>query len=92
MKKRDTDSTGQEWGTPPAYAAEIGITADKMYHLIAIGEIIAANVASDRNGKPRYRISRTEWNRWLDSRSTKPPEPAPRRRRRKPSSAVTKFF
>jgi excisionase family DNA binding protein len=80
-----------DWASPPTYAKEIAIKVDKVYSLIAAGEITAVNVAADPRGKPRYRISRTEWERWLESRSTKPPEPKPRRRRRAATPAKEYF-
>jgi hypothetical protein len=76
------ETTSQEWATPPDYARELGVKPDKIHGLIASGELVAVNVAANAHGKPRYRIHRAEWLRWLESRSTKPPAPKARRRRR----------
>lgn len=68
--------------TPPALSRRWGVNTAKIYALIASGEIAAINLAVDPNGKPRMRIKLTEVDRFEASRSTKKPEPLPRRRRR----------
>jgi len=77
--------------SPPDLARLWRVNVAKIYALIASGEIAAINLAVNPNGKPRLRIKLTEVERFEQSRSTKPPEPAPRRRRRK-ATPVKDYF
>lgn len=78
--------------TPPEAARELGVHPDKIVFWIASGELRAANLARDANGKkPRYRIMREDLEDFIAQRAVPGPAPAPKRRRRKPEN-VTEYF
>jgi hypothetical protein len=78
--------------TPPQLAARWGVHPDKVIHFINSGELKAINLAVNRKGKPRYRIRLTEVARFEEARSTQPPVPKVRRRRRRLEMAGKDYF
>lgn len=73
---------GAETITPPELARLWGVAAEKVNALINSGQLRAMNLAVDPKGRPRYRIYLTEVERFEESRTTQPPVPKQRRRRR----------
>ena len=85
-----TDTT--EMITPPQLAKRWGVAPDKVLALIHSGELVAVNLAINPRGKrARWRVSLTEVERFEEARSSKPPAPKTRRRRRTPST-IREFF
>ena len=77
--------------TPPQVAKQLGVSPDKVRGWIAKGELPATNVATGKGGRPRYRISETDLAEFQKKRQpSKPPVPAPRRRKKDPN--VIPFF
>ena len=76
--------------TPPQLAAAWGIDVAKVLHWIKAGELRAINVATDRNGRPRYAIDVADIAVFEASRAVQPPAPRIRRRRADPN--VIAFF
>ena len=77
--------------TPPKVAKRLGVSADKVRSWIAKGELNATNVAAEKGGRPRYRISETDLADFQKKRQpSKPVAPAPRRRKKDPH--VIEFF
>ena len=76
--------------TPPQLAAMWGIDVAKVLHWIKSGELRAINVASDRNGRPRYAIDMADIAVFEARRAVQPP--APRIRRRRADPGVIQFF
>ena len=67
--------------TPPQLARRWGVNTAKIYALIQSGQLEAVNLAVNPKGIPRLRIKLAEIERFEQSRSTKPAEKTPRRRR-----------
>ena len=78
--------------TPPQLARRWGVAADKVLRLVHSGQLRAVNLAVDPKGIPRYRIYMSEVVRFEEARSTKPPIPKQRRRRRPAASVGTEYF
>jgi hypothetical protein len=76
--------------TPPQLAAEWGIDVKKVLGWIRSGELRAINVATDKNGRPRYAIDVVDVQVFETARTVQPPTPRIRRRRADPS--VIQFF
>jgi excisionase family DNA binding protein len=76
--------------SPPALAKKLRVHPDKIAQWIRTGELVAVNIATTPNGRPRYKIREEEVERFLESRSTKPPAPKPKRRRR--ATTQKKYF
>jgi excisionase family DNA binding protein len=82
MKKMPED---RAYLSPPQYAKQLGIQAEKVLRWIRSGELKAVNVAQNSGvGRPRWRISAQEIQRFELSRSNTSPPQRPRRARRKP--------
>lgn len=81
------------WWTPPKLARFVGVAAEKINKLITTGQLKAHNLAVNPRGRPRWRISPEEVERFLEARSNKaPPPPKPRRRRRAEATAGREYF
>lgn len=76
--------------TPPALARKWGVASDKVLALINSGQLKAINFALNPKGRPRYRISEEEIQRFQESRTARPPEP--KRRRRRAVKTTKEFF
>ena len=80
-----------EWHTPPEIARLLRVKPAKVLRWIASGELRAVNTGDA--GRPRWRVSTSAWDEFLQGRSTVPtPIVSPRRRRRVPDSNVIQFF
>ena len=77
--------------TPPELSRRWGVNVNKVHALIQNGEIQAINLAINPAGKQRLRIYLSEVEKFEATRSTKPFEPKPRRRRRA-AAAVKDYF
>jgi excisionase family DNA binding protein len=85
----DTRVTGS-YLTPADVAELLGLAKlDTVYALIRSGDLAAANV-SPSAGRPCWRISRAALDSFLESRTSTPTPPAPRRRTQRPP--VTRYF
>ncbi len=78
--------------TPPQLAAKWSVHPDKVLQLINSGQLKAVNLAVNPKGRPRYRIYLTEVARFEEARSTRPPVPKARRRRRRLELAGKDYF
>lgn len=76
--------------SPPQLAAQWGIDVQKVLHWIKAGELRAINLATDRNGRPRYAIDVADISAFEAARAVTPPTPQIRRRRVDPN--VIQFF
>lgn len=82
----------EETLTPPQLARRWGVAAEKVNALINSGQLKAVNLAVNPKGRPRYRIYVSEVERFEEARSTKPPIPKVRRRRRAAATAGKEYF
>lgn len=78
--------------TPPQLAAKWGVHPDKVLQLVNSGQLKAINLAVNPRGRARYRIRLTEIAQFEESRSTRPPAPKVRRRRRRVEVAGKDYF
>jgi excisionase family DNA binding protein len=78
--------------TPPEAAAELGVKADRIVGWINSGELRAANLATNPQGKrPRWKILRSDLQQFLLMRTTIA-TPKPERQRREKQQAGGKVF
>ena len=81
--------------TPQSIAAHLGLSkVDVVLAWIRRGELRAMNVGNRPDGRPTWRISGEDLERFLASRQATPtPAPTTKRpRRRKPAAKVTRYF
>ena len=78
--------------TPPEMARQWGIGVDKVLAWIRSGELRAINVASQREGRPRYLIDLADIAVFEAARSVAASTPVARRRRRRCDATITEFF
>jgi excisionase family DNA binding protein len=76
--------------TPPALAKELGVSRDKVLGWIKAGELEAVNLAANRNGRPRYGITRAAVQAFLGRRAVV--KRATPHRRPKPPTGLIEFF
>jgi len=78
----------------PAAARELGISTGKVLGWIRTGELTAMNLATSRNGRPRYAIARDDLEEFKRGRRVIPSAgPATTRKlRRRTPKAVKEFF
>jgi excisionase family DNA binding protein len=70
------------WLTATDVATELRVGRDKVIGWIKRGELVAVDVAERLGGRPRYRVRRTDLDKFLATRTVvPPPKPTPRRRR-----------
>ncbi len=76
-------TTNRDWVSPPVIARELGINAGKVIEWITSGELKAVNLSN--RTRPRWRISREDFDDFLRRRSNADhrKEPSPRAKRRK---------
>jgi hypothetical protein len=90
------DSVGQlvarEWLTPPEIARERGIRISKVLAWIAAGELAAVNHATNRLGRPRWRISRAALAAFDQSRLSSVGRVPAVARVRKSQALVVEYF
>lgn len=61
-----------DFATPPQLAFLLGTNNGKIIEFISTGELKAINVASAGTSRPRFRVARKEWERFLESRVLQP--------------------
>jgi hypothetical protein len=76
--------------SPPQLAAQWGVDVHKIIGWIRSGELRAVNLATRRDGRPRYAIDVADLAAFEAARAVTPPTPRIRRRRTDPS--VIQFF
>jgi hypothetical protein len=76
--------------TPPVIARQLGVKSGKVIGWIKKGELFASNCAADRAGRPRWKVSRSSLNQFLEARGNRKPIKATRRR--KSALTVQEFF
>ncbi len=76
--------------TPPELARQWGIDVAKVLKWIKSGELRAVNLATRRDGRPRYAIDQADIAIFEASRAVQPPTPRMRRRRVDPN--IIQFF
>ena len=59
-----------EFFTPPKAAKLLGVSHNQIIYYIHAGELRAVDLSKHRGGRPRWRISRTDLEALLSSRST----------------------
>ena len=75
------------------YAQRLGVSPTKVVGFILSGELKASNMASRRDGRPRYLIDESDIERFERSREVVPlPKSKTPRLRRKSDPGVTEFF
>jgi excisionase family DNA binding protein len=78
--------------TPPQIARRLGVKASKVLAWIDRGELVAANLADRRGGRPRWRIAPEALASFLAARSSRPATQATNRHRLRKREAVIQFF
>ncbi len=75
--------------SPPQIAERLGVEPEKVRGWIRRGELVAHNVADRPTGRPRFRVSDEELQKFLDRRATvKPPKQA----RPKRQAGIKEFY
>lgn len=74
--------------TPPEIAKALRKDVHYVLDLIRTGQLTARNLGQGLK-RPRYVVAESALQRFLESRETGPPTPAPRRRQRRPKPAAT---
>ena len=77
---KSDDATSPKWVTPPQFARQLGVSAEKVLLWIRNGELRAVNVADRLAGRPRWRLSPESIEEFLRRRQSTVPTP-PRIRR-----------
>ena len=77
--------------TPPQYAQQLGVSNGKVLDFIRSGELRAINIATSRDGRPRYVIDVADIEAFERGREIVP-SAEPTRRLRKSASDVTEYF
>jgi excisionase family DNA binding protein len=85
-------SQRQDFLTPPEVANRLGVEPAKVISWIKRGELVAVDLVERTGGRPRYRIRREALEQFLERRSTKPPEPAPVRKRKPADGFVRRYY
>ena len=78
--------------TPPEVAKRWGVGADKVNFLITSGQLPAVNLVRDPKGRPRWRVSIEEVERFEQKRSNSPPLPKQQRRRKTGIEVGKEYF
>jgi excisionase family DNA binding protein len=77
---------------PVDVAQTLGVNESKILGWIRNGELRGVNVAQNRNGRPRWRVSQEALDAFLLARSATPTPKPPRRRRRQRDTGIIEFF
>jgi hypothetical protein len=72
--------TQEKWTTPPAIARMLGVTNNKILDAIRCGKLKAVNLSE--GDRPRWKVSPTDLQRFLDSKSNQIAVTEPPRSRR----------
>ena len=78
--------------SPPEVAARLGVSADKVLTWVRSGELRACNMATRRDGRPRWRIDVADLEAFEEARTAQPRPASAKRRRRQSESGVIQFF
>lgn len=78
------------WYTPPEVATALRVDSAKVRTWILSGALPAVNLASAGRSRPRWRVSPTDLEAFLEARRHKP-RAKPIRRRRKGAIAIKEF-
>jgi hypothetical protein len=89
---RGETMTSEKYLTPPELGKLWGVGGDKVLALIHSGELRAVNLAVNGAGRPRFRIAESEIRRFEEVRTSKPPVPKVRRRRRQTMTTGKEYF
>jgi Helix-turn-helix domain len=88
--RKKTPDPSAPMHSPPAVAKKLVVAPNKVLGWIRRGQLRAFNVASNIGGRPRWRISADDLEKFLALRqSTGSPEP---RRSRRRTENVTEYF
>ena len=62
----------KDWAfaTPPQLAELLGIDSAKLHSWIALGELKAANTATNTTSRPLYRVARRDFDHFWQARSS----------------------
>jgi excisionase family DNA binding protein len=78
--------------TPAQCAARLAIDVDGVRALIRAGNLEAVDVGRGARKRPRYRVSQSALESFLERRTVRPPNPANRRQHRRRETQVIEFF
>lgn len=78
--------------TPAQIAKAWGIGPDKVLDWIRRGELVAVNLASHPNGRPRWSVGADDLREFELRRASRPANKPTTTRRRKPSANVIEYF
>lgn len=81
----------EKCSTAPEVAERLRVGHEKVLAWIRSGQLVATNVATRPDARPRWVVSEAELQRFLDSRSSQPALPVKTPRRRTPP-LVKSFF
>lgn len=73
-------ATNEKYLTPPNIAKRLGVTCDKVLGWIRSGQLRAVNLSE--GGRPRWKISPTDLETFLTTKSNRVAATEPRRTRR----------
>jgi transposase len=76
--------------SPPQIARRLRVKPSKVIRWIRTGELTAIDVSEKRGGRPRWHVAPEDLQRFLESRSSR--RPARATRRRKAIAQVTEYF
>jgi hypothetical protein len=91
MVNRGETMDTEKYLTPPELGKLWEVGGDKVLALIHSGQLRAVNLAVKDSGRPRFRIAESEIRRFENARSSKPPVPKVRRRRRREATGKEYF-
>ena len=92
MAKNYGDELRRRKLTPPEVGRLWGVSPDRIVHWIRTGELRAINVATKRDGRPRFLIDLDDLADFEAGRAVIPKARPHRRRRKLKSDHVFKFF
>lgn len=79
--------------TPAQCAARLAIDVDRVRTLIRNGELAAIDVGQGTRRRPRYRVSESALDNFIQQRTVRPPSTAENRRQhRRRDPQVVEFF
>jgi hypothetical protein len=78
--------------TPAQCAARLAIDVDGVRALIRAGILEAVDVSRGARKRPRYRVSVSALESFIERRTVRPPNPANRRQHRCRETQVIEFF
>jgi hypothetical protein len=70
MRTKQQEIARYRWLTPAAFGERIGVSAEHVRSLIQAGEIRALDVSLPGSKRVEYRISDSEYERFVEARAT----------------------